>query len=138
MNENLIAKWNIVADKATNNYSSLSKSERVWVNARVLIDSINNGGLISYYYNSGAEHLYDLLVDLKTLNINHIAEIIERYNLILFPDSLVPENINTRNEVIGNLDETRNDLIQTIEDEIFSFVPEIETSLDKFLETNFK
>lgn len=36
-------------------YVSLSLPERTWLNARCLIDSVENGGLISWFYNSGAD-----------------------------------------------------------------------------------
>jgi hypothetical protein len=138
MDQNLYTKWIKVADKATDNYNSLATYERVWSNTRILVDSINNGGLISYYYNSGAENVYDMLSDLRIINMHTVAEIIENFNSILFPNSSVPKDINVRNEVIGNLDERSNDLIQTIETKISSYIPEIETSLDKFLKTNLK
>ena len=36
---------------------ALSEDEQAWLNLRSLIDSVANGGLISYFYNSGADKL---------------------------------------------------------------------------------
>lgn len=59
------SKWTNLIDKAMKNYNSLTKNERIWFNLRVLIDSFNDGGLISYYYNSGAENVYETIEDLQ-------------------------------------------------------------------------
>ena len=135
MNPDLYSKWTNLVGKALSSYSSLSIDERVWFNVQVLIDSINNGGLISYYYNTGADCVYDLIEDLKVINMNIVAEIIIKFNLTLFPNMDVPSDINGRNEIIDNLDEWLNEKIQTLEDKISEKMPELENQLTNFLQT---
>ena len=79
------SKWANLVDKAMRDYNSLTKNERIWFNLRVLIDSFNDGGLISYYYNSGAENVYETIEDLGILKLDKLATIIKKYNEILFP-----------------------------------------------------
>jgi hypothetical protein len=51
--EYLQARWAAVCSRWEElGYDSLSADERVWLNVRALIDSIENGGLISFF---GAE-----------------------------------------------------------------------------------
>ena len=68
--------WVFIANKGYKDYHSLSASERVWYNMRVPIDSVNNGGLVSYYYNSGADNIYDTLEILKKFKADEIIEIV--------------------------------------------------------------
>jgi hypothetical protein len=50
--------WQKLIDKYDNDgYDSLTTDERLWFNIRSLIDSVDNGGLISFYYNNGADYL---------------------------------------------------------------------------------
>src|SRR6185369_11395560 len=47
--------WKALCDRRKSlGYSALSDGDRVWLNVRWLIDSVENGGLISYFYNSAA------------------------------------------------------------------------------------
>lgn len=42
-------------------YRSLTPEETVWFNVQSLTQAVNDGGLISFFYNSGADHLEDTL-----------------------------------------------------------------------------
>ena len=54
--------WEQLVDRAfeKGGYSRLSDDERVWFNLQSLTQAIYDGGIISYYYNSSADHLDDL------------------------------------------------------------------------------
>ncbi len=125
--------WNIVVDKAIKDYNSLSHSERIWFNIQVLIDSTNGGGLISYYYNSGADHVYDAIENLDFLMMDKVSGIIKNHNAILFKNSKVPTDIDERNEYITNLDENTNDKLEDFEIEIMGLIDELEEKLNLFL-----
>jgi len=125
------SKWANLVDKAVKNYNSLTKNERIWFNLRVIIDSVNDGGLISYYYNSGAEKVYETIEDLQILGLEKLATIIKKYNEILFHDTKVPKDINERNEFVSKLDEKTDSLLQDLESD---FQDQLET-LEKRLET---
>jgi proteic killer suppression protein len=81
-------------------YASLSRTEQTWLNIRALIDSTQNGGLISYFYNSGAGTLSDCLEDLKVLEATAVSAQVERV-CELFPGG-VPTELEARNEIINS------------------------------------
>jgi hypothetical protein len=54
-------------------YTALSNDERVWFNIRSLIDSTENGGLISYFCNSGADTLSDCRAALHRLGAQAVG-----------------------------------------------------------------
>lgn len=68
MDKNANETWKQLCKKwASRGYDSLSEPERVWFNTRTVIDSFENGGLISYFYNSGADDYDDMLTSLEAL-----------------------------------------------------------------------
>jgi hypothetical protein len=85
---------------AANGYSSLSDDEKIWVNVRALIDSTNNGGLISFFYNSYADTWPDCLRALETIGAQEILTHVQRVCALFGND--VPLDINERNEVINS------------------------------------
>jgi hypothetical protein len=125
--------WIKVAEKGTKDYNSLNSIERIWFNCREVIDSTNNGGLISYYYNSGAENVYDAIDDIKSLGFENISEIIQKYNMILFKGSQVPTDIYKRNDYINELDEITDELLQDLENELAKLLKDLEMSLENYL-----
>lgn len=53
-------RWEKLFEKPdSEGYESLTPDERAWYNVRGVIDSVNGGGIISYYYNHGADTLDD-------------------------------------------------------------------------------
>ncbi|MBN1184651.1 MAG: DUF4375 domain-containing protein [Bacteroidales bacterium] len=127
-------KWTIVALKGVEQYNLLTPSERIWYNIRGIIDSTNNGGLISYYYNSGAENVYDAIEDLENLGFDNISLIIKKYNQILFNGDIVPKNLNERNNFVNSLSEQRDELLQDLEFELTKQIDDLENKLTSFLE----
>ena len=65
----LIDTWQALCEKRYGEpgYLALSDDEKVWLNVRALIDSTNNGGLISFFYNSYADTYQDYLSALDRL-----------------------------------------------------------------------
>lgn len=125
--------WKNVVIKGINQYDSLTFSERIWFNIRGIIDSTNNGGLISYYYNSGAENVYDAIDDLKSIGFVNIADIIQNYNKILFKNSIVPKDLEERNGFINDLDEQTDDLLQNLEIDLTNLIDDLEKQLEIYL-----
>ena len=126
-------KWCKIVDKAINDYDSLSRNERVWFNSRSVIDATNNGGLISYYYNSGADNIYDTIEDIELLGSERIVEIIKEFNKIIFLELKVPANIHERNTSINNLTDNAGDTLQDLESEILLLIDDLENRLNVFL-----
>lgn len=60
--------WQELVNKySATGYDSLTSDERTWFNIQCLIDAIDNGGIISFYYNSGADYLEETMEDLNKL-----------------------------------------------------------------------
>lgn len=96
------AAWHALCEKWTHSgYQSLSKTEKLWLNTRALIDAINDGGIISYYYNSGADSLEDCMGALRELESDEVLAVLQETNG-LFPDGRVPTDVDGRNAVIGS------------------------------------
>jgi hypothetical protein len=133
LNKNESDNWASIVNKAISNYYSLDSSERIWFNCQVIIDSTQNGGLISYYYNSGAENVYDAIDDIKSLGFENIAGIIQKYNLILFKGLEVPTDIYKRNEFINSLDESTDESLQSLETELAKLLQDFKMGLLTFL-----
>lgn len=95
---------------------SLTNEEKIWYTSEVLIIDIQNGGLISHFYNGGADNLWETLKSLEQLNCNSL---IEKINLIkdYFPDRTVSTDIYERNEVISTWSDDIGNAIEKIEKE---------------------
>lgn len=129
--------WSDLVDKRYRlGYESLDPDERIWFNVRVLIDSIDNGGVISYYYNSGADNLYEALEDLRTIKAYRIIELLEEVNK-LFPDGKPSKNIDERNDVISSWDEMDDgkldDMLKDIDKEFYDLEEELEQRIGPYV-----
>lgn len=129
-------RWPELCDRwGSQGYDSLSRAEKTWFNVRALIDSIENGGAISYFYNSAADTFADCLEDLRTLEAEPVRARIERVAQ-LFPDG-VPGEIDARNVVINAWPEGEFDsLLEEVDDELLPLMPTLEETLSSFLERN--
>jgi hypothetical protein len=128
--------WNALLDKCNDGgYENLGPEEKMWIDVRDLIDATNNGGLISYYYNSGADHLDGLMDDLRTLKAHKVIDIMDKMNA-LFPEGRPSPTIDDRNEVIDSWDgnEWVEERLEGLEDEFTEVVDELEAMLDPVIE----
>jgi len=125
--------WKAVCEKAESHYENLNKKERIWFNTRVLIDSFNNGGLISYYYNSGADNVYDAIDDLKSIELENVANLIIQHNDILFKGNAVPNDLEERSKYIETLDYETDHILNKIEAKFQDSIDEMEQELERFL-----
>jgi hypothetical protein len=138
MDELTTQKWYEVCDKVRDQgYSHLTPAKQVWIDIRDLIDSTNNGGLISYFYNSGADRLSQCLLALNLLGADVVDSQLERVSA-LFPGR-VPQTVNGRNEVINSWDdddESIDRLLEDVDGVMFSQTGQLEERLAHFLADN--
>lgn len=126
-------RWNQLYDKCyKKGYESLSSDERIWFNVRGVIDAINNGGTISYYYNHGADDLDDTLEDLQKIDAIDVVNLLQKMNK-LFPNGTPSKNIDERNEVIGSWEDGQyDDLLESLDERFYDALEEaLEIKLDK-------
>ncbi len=130
--------WHALCDKLGQaGYDSLSPEEKAWVNLRGLIDSIENGGLISYFYNSYADHLPDCLVALRRLEASRVAAEVSRV-CALFPGG-VASDIDARNDVITSWGDSPQEgtigaLLEDVDNRLMPMMSDLESRLGRFLQ----
>ena len=118
-------------------YGNLTPAEQVWVDIRSLIDSTENGGLISYFYNHGADRLHECFFALDLLGADVIRAQLQRIGA-LFPGG-VPKTIDGRNEIINSWDdedESTHNLMEDVDTVMFAEIGHLEERLAQFLSEN--
>ncbi|NOU73521.1 DUF4375 domain-containing protein [Paenibacillus sp. LMG 31458] len=119
-------------------YDKLTPDERIWYNVRGVIDSISDGGIISFYYNSGADTMEDTVEDLYKINASQVVDQLETVNS-LFPNGKTPQNIDERNEIINSWNDGEHDhifeLFETLDNQFYNGLSE---DLELKLETVVK
>jgi hypothetical protein len=129
-------QWEKLVNKANNNYSLLSKAERVWFNIQLLIASVENGGMISCFYNSLCDYYVEIIEDLKELKHDKIIKLMEEIGK-MFPKGIVPKDMEKRNEVINCWSYGKYDRkLYKIDKTFFKLKNKLENDLIKYIITN--
>lgn len=126
--------WKSLVDKEANEgYQSLTADERILFNIESLIIAADDGGIISFYYNSGAEHMEETIEDLRSIKATNIIKMLKRINA-LFPNGRPSTNIDERNLVIsswynGKKDAKYENLLEKMDDKFYSQQEDLELKL---------
>ena len=131
----LNSRWKQVCDRFdAEGYESLTHDERVWVNTRSLIDSVENGGLISYFYNSSADTYPDCRIALAKLGAGAVMSQLDLAARLF--GNTVPVTVEARNQVIESWpdDGTEDAMLTEIDDTLMPLMGELEASLAAFLD----
>ncbi len=133
MNEELNKVWHKVCEKqAEQGYEALLEWEGIWLDVGSFLLSLNNGGLVSYFYNSYADHCNECLDALAKLDAMDVRSQLLDF-CELFPGG-VPANLEHRNAVInGWNDEIEGKRSDEIDDAILPLLPDLERRLDEFV-----
>lgn len=130
------ADWVKICDKGYHDYKSLTPAERVWYNVECLLGLVQNGGVIGFYCNSGADHVFDTINDLLILGHKDIALILEKMNT-LFPNCDIENDFDGRNEIIDNSwDERHSQLLDELDAEFFQKDEDLEDTLVQYILKN--
>jgi len=124
--------WNRLVEKWLSNKISLNNDEKVWFYTQQLLASIDNGGLVSFYYNSGADNIEDTLTALSQLEAYNLIEQIEKFNG-LFPGIEKNNDLDRRNEIINSWGELEVEIQNTIEEKIILMTDDIEDKLVQYI-----
>jgi hypothetical protein len=127
-------EWIRVCDRCWDTgYESLTDDEKLWLTIRQLIDSVNNGGVVSYFDNSGADKYEDCLASLHALGAVEIASHVKRFAALF--GTHVPASLELRNEIISSWRSDGYEIIvsEDIEDAVRPLVRPLERSLESFL-----
>jgi len=120
--------WKKLVGKGFGDYDSLSRDERIWFSVQGFIGQASNGGLISFYYNSGAERCSETIEDLRSLDFSDVADLLVQINS-LFPGG-PSRDINERNAVISSWsDYEHTALFRRLDEAYFGRVDDLEQAL---------
>ncbi|MDO7787149.1 DMP19 family protein [Desulforamulus aquiferis] len=130
-NEDWQESWFRLCEKQNSEgYDRLTPDEKLWFNIRGLIDSVNNGGIISFYYNSYAFYLEDTMVDLQRLHAVEVLDILVKTNE-LFPNGKPPKDSDKRNELINSWEDgVHDDLLGELNNKFYSLEENLELELE--------
>lgn len=124
--QSLCVRWERVG------YVALSEDEQAWLNLRSLIDSVENGGLISYFYNSGADRLEDCLTALRRLDAFRVVTCVESVARLF--GAPVPRTVDERNRVIDSWPDGAHDkLLDEVDSELMPLVGDLDRQLESFV-----
>ena len=127
--------WERLVYKGYADYNSLTKDERIWFNIGCLMGDVENGGLISHYYNSGADRNAETIEDLNFLGFSDIVDLLKVINQ-RFPNNQPSKDIDERNEVISNWqDEEYGFRLYEIDQIFFDRESELEQKLIQHIES---
>jgi hypothetical protein len=128
-------EWRTVCDKAASgDFESLSHEEKVWFCTRELIDSTENGGLISYFYNTGADRLDYCIRALDDLNAKAVREQVLKQCQMFGAD--VPPTLHERNTIIRSWNRSVDSKIDEINTAILPLLADLDEKLNRFLKAN--
>jgi hypothetical protein len=127
-------EWSNLVDKGYSNYLLLTPDERMWFNIQSLLTFVDNGGLISYYYNSGADHNRETIADLIALGFLDIASLLQQIDK-LFPNGKMPLVVEERNTAILEWGGKYDDLLCQFEDFFLARELDLEKALINHIQT---
>lgn len=113
-------------------YETMNEDERIWFNIRSLIDSVDDGGIMSYFYNSNADYIEETLEDLKKIGADEVVDMIMSI-CELFPGAKPSKDTDERNKVIDSW-ATKNLDYSEYFDGVDENFYEIEEELERLIE----
>jgi hypothetical protein len=126
--------WERLVSKAHEDYSSLTRDERIWFNIQCLIQDVDNGGLISHYYNSGANYNQHTIEDLDWLGFRDISTFLTQINQ-LFPNGRPSKDIEERNSVIESWPDGKYDyMLDELDQQFYQKENDLENKLVQYIE----
>jgi Domain of unknown function (DUF4375) len=116
-------------------FDALLPAERVWFTVQSLIQFVDNGGLISFYYNSGADHVTETISDLNSIGATETAALLNQMNK-LFPNSMPAKDVNNRSDVIVSWGGRHDKLLDELDRKFFSQEEFLENKLVEHIVAN--
>jgi hypothetical protein len=134
MTSDLETKWQFLCERWVRlGYECLTEDERVWFNLRTLIDAVENGGLISYFYNSGADTIGDCRIALRRLDAMDVFARVDAVAALFGSD--VPAKVDERNRILDSWpdDSAQDVVLEKMNEGLIPLVSELDSKLDSFL-----
>ena len=128
-------QWTDLVERAyIEGYDSLRDHEKVWFNIQSLIQTINSGGLVSYYSSAEADAVDDCVYALDVIGAANSKELLERANS-LFEDG-VPKDMDERNMEMDHWPTSNDAVLNDAEITYFTQEEDVEKLLVNFIVEN--
>ena len=125
-------EWHALCDRwDRSGYAALSDDERMWFNIRSLIDAVENGGLVSYFYNPGADTWPDCRAALRRIGAEDVVAHVDRVAALFGAE--VPSSLEARNRILDGWSEDEDQLLEEIDEELMPMMDDLEVGLESFL-----
>ena len=126
-------EWSLVCDRfSTDGFEALSKPEQYWIAIRELIDSTEGGGLISYFYNPGADRLQKCFDALDEFKATDVKELLVRQ--CAFFGNEVPKDLQARNSIIESWEDGEHEAaMDEIDNAIMPLLEDLDARLEIYL-----
>jgi hypothetical protein len=98
--------------------SALSPAEKIVYLVWCFVADVNNGGSSAFFYNSSGEYADETVAALRAVGSGDIADGLERI-VALFPNSLVPTDIDDRNRAWESLPQRKTSTMVEAADSAF-------------------
>ncbi|MFD2614590.1 DMP19 family protein [Paenibacillus gansuensis] len=123
--------WHEIWQKVeSNGKSSLNKYERIWLNVDGLIGAVSGGGLISFFYNHGADNYKETIEDLETIGAESAITLVNNIGC-MFPGGSPPVNIEERNEIIDSWEHDElNEFFENLDEQFYAIMDDLENKLE--------
>ncbi|MEO7247778.1 MAG: DMP19 family protein [Novosphingobium sp.] len=80
--------------------------------------AVNNGGHVSFFYNSSGRDAGQTVEALNRIGAQPHAAMLDKA-IDLFPDRIVPRDIDERNDALSQMPEAHNGILSALDDEFF-------------------
>ncbi|MEM6884823.1 MAG: DUF4375 domain-containing protein [Verrucomicrobiota bacterium] len=95
---------------------------------------INNGGFNGYFYNSAGNNTHEALNLLKAIEAKKAAAILESA-ASKFPDSKVPKNRDSRQDILDEIDPD-GELFSALDEQFWKLEENLQDLLKKYINSN--
>jgi hypothetical protein len=127
--------WDALCDRLDAvGYVSLLPAELVWLNIRWFIDSVQNGGCISYFYNSTGDNLADCRASLQALGAEAQLKALDRVCWLF--GNRVPGDIDGRNDIIDSWPDGGHQerILREVDSQLMPQMVQLESVLSQYIE----
>jgi hypothetical protein len=107
-------------------YSKLTKPQKLFYFNQNLEREINNGGFNQYFFNSSGDNAHETVISLKAIGADKTADILQKA-IDQFPDKKVPKDRDERNVILEQIEETSNDVWDGLDQEFYQYQDDLNT-----------
>lgn len=116
-------------------FEQLSVPERVFVYIDIFEGELNHGGLFDFFYNTSGAFAHDVLDAYQTIKAEETALIVSQA-IAVFNVLPVPKDILERRQLVSNLEQSKLQLWNKLEDLFFKSKEDIVTLLIHYIKNN--